>query len=358
MHPLIIRALDRLPDVDAVYAHMVPMSIRCRAAVIAAIALSAALLLAGCSGAPARDGSSATSTAEQVGGTRSFEADNGTVRIPTDPQRIVTIGSAAVFLGFGVNPVGMASPVSGRDMAWLTPEQKTANDKAMDLGRPPDVDYEKLASLEPDLIVVHIPQHAWDGKAVDEARLKSIAPTVFIVINNAKWKDQDARVADAVGHLDGFNKGKEAYDRLVAEIKDEYGALLDSTNFVALNRWSDTTEGSFAVEYSESYCTSDATEVGLKFPKPPREGLLSDVLPMERMSDFATYDAIFYPLGPGGKPKSEFVPVLDSNVWKTLPNVAAGRAFGVTCNTALTYPSRIQHLTSVEKALGELATKK
>lgn len=326
---------------------MTTAPLRRSSAALATVLLSAVLVLAAC-------GSDAD-TDKTAGETRSFKADNGTVEIPVAPQRIVALGSALTYLSLGVEPVGLGPKASEADLPWLSAEEKRANDAAVDVGDP--VDYEKVASLKPDLIVVSEPEHVLEGDKYDEERLQSIAPTVYFEVENSRWKTQTERLADAAGALDTMKEGKAKYDALIAEIQDQYGDLLDSTTFSFLNNWTGSA-GEFAVEYAHSYCTAYATEAGLEIlPKPPSEELdgPGPSQSIEGLSDIAAgVDVLVYPLGADGEVNPKFKPIMGTNVWKSLPQVKDGGALGVRCNTGPTYASKIGNLASLKEALRTL----
>lgn len=325
-----------------------------------AATLAAVLLLAGCSGDPAEPDPAGTSdAAETTSETRQFEADNGTIEIPSDPQRIATLGSAGLFLDVGVEPVGMA-PIAGNTsdngLSWLDSEAQDANAAAVDLGNPAELDYEHLASLDPDLIVIHLPSHVRDSGSVDVDRLQTIAPTIWILIDNSNWQAQTARIADAVGQTEAFAADEEAYEDLITEIQADYGDLLASTTFTAVNRWGTgftEADGAFNLEFPSSYCTGYLVEAGLTVV-PDGEGL-GEELPMEQLGDVAAgADVLIYPLAADGEPKTEFAPILDTNTWTSLPQVSDDKALGVQCNTILTYASKTLSLQSLHDALATL----
>lgn len=246
------------------------------------------------------------------------------------------------------------------ELAWLSPEQKQINEAAVDTGD--EVDYETVASLEPDLIVVYEPSHVLPG--YNEERLRSVAPTVYITLDTANWKTQVERLADAVDELDNFDADKDQYDTLVAEIKDEHADLLDSTGFVVLNRFSGGTgptgTAEFFWEYADSFCTNYLGDVGLKIlPENPQVEEVGDTglnVSIEQLSDTAAdADALIYPLGADGSVKPLFAELQDSNIWQSLPQVQDGRAIGVQCNsTAHTYSTKIPSLESLKAALATL----
>ncbi|MFI7135171.1 ABC transporter substrate-binding protein [Nonomuraea sp. NPDC050153] len=317
-------------------------------------ALAAALVLTACSGSPEKTSTGKTGAASE---TRSFKADNGTIEIPTDPQRIVALGSPQTYLALGVKPIAFGEKATELNLAWLPTEAAQVNDSVVEVGD--DVDYEKVAGLDPDLIVVHEPEHALAGGSYNEERLQSIAPTVYIELNNDAWKTQVGRLADVLNAVDTFEAGKVEYDALISEIKDEHADLLSSTTFKVLQRWGGdfTPEaGTLNMEYPGSYCTSYAIDAGLDIiPDAPANGDLDLELSMEQLSDtVADADVILYPLEADGSVKPEFAPVLKTNIWKSLPQVKDGRALGIRCNRTMTYASKVPTLESLKEALATL----
>lgn len=319
--------------------------LRRRVAALAAALLSATLVLTACGNDSDDSGNASTEM-------RNFEADNGTIEIPVDPQRIVALGSAGTYLGLGVEPVGMPR-ASASELPWLSPEEKQINESAIDTGD--EVDYEQIAGLTPDLIVVFDPARVLEGDSYDEERLRSIAPTVYIELNAAEWKTQVGRLADAVGELDTFEASEAEYDTLTADIKDEYAELLDSTTFTVLNRWESSEDGTFVLEHPGGYCPGPLEDAGLKILPENAEDVFS-FHSMEQLSDaVADADVIIYPLGADGNVMPAFAPVLESNIWQSLPQVQNGRALGVQCNSfAVTYSSKIPNLESLKETLATL----
>ncbi|MBN9792698.1 hypothetical protein DMP17_29525 [Pseudonocardia sp. TMWB2A] len=314
---------------------------RRRFAAFVAALMGAALVLSACSSGDAETAPSAT---------RSFTADNGTIDIPVDPQRIIGIQrGASNMLEFGMKPVGLGQ--LNEDPVWLPPAQRAVYDSTPVVADFKTVDYEKIASLKPDLIVVSTPDFIWEG-SWDNERLQSIAPTVYIEVSNANWKVQEARVADALGKSAEFEARKTEYDNLIAKMRTDRKDVLASSTFALINRHKSTKEGQFLVEGRSFYCTTFGTELGVKFPETANQP--GDQTSMERIGDLAKYSALLYPLGPDGNPKPEVLPVLDSNAWKALPQASSNRTRGVTCTGGLSYPDGIANLKSLDTALSTL----
>lgn len=70
---------------------------------MAAALLSVSLVLTACGG-------SGGDSAGAGGQTRKVEADNGTVEVPADPQRVAVLGNAVLpYLDLGGKPVGVTT---------------------------------------------------------------------------------------------------------------------------------------------------------------------------------------------------------------------------------------------------------
>ncbi len=124
----------------------------------------------------------------------------GTTAIPSDPERIVTLGWSGedAVLALGKTPVGM--PRYRFFKSGIFPW----NEQRLDGIRPylfeGDIDYEAIAALRPDLIL-----GIYSG--VDDLaykRLSSIAPTVVYRSApwSADWKEQTEMVGQALGRSD------------------------------------------------------------------------------------------------------------------------------------------------------------
>jgi iron complex transport system substrate-binding protein len=325
---------------------MTTIFLRRRGVALGAAFLSAALLLAACSNSD-DPGRGVTS-----GEMRSFEADNGTIEIPIDPQRIIGIQRGARnSLAYGIEPVGLGQ--LNEDPDWLSPEQRAVYDETPQVADWSTVDYEEIASLEPDLIVISTPDFLWEENWDDE-RLKSIAPTVYIETSNEDWKVQEERIADAIGQADAFNARKAEYDGLIEEMRTKYADLLESETMVPINRYGGAEDGEFQIEDPLFYCTTFGTELGVEFPVLPDSTGAGSFVSMEQIGDLAQYDVILYPQDPGGGPKEELLPIVESNSWQALPQVASGRALSVTCTGGLSYPDGITYLESLDDALSTL----
>lgn len=282
--------------------------------------------------------------------TRTVEADNGTFEIPADPQRVVTIGNTAQpFVDLGGKPVG-ASPYYALDL--LPEDQQATFAAAADLGEE-EVDLEQVASLEPDLILVQMDDAGFEQI---EKQLQAIAPTLFWGLDT-EWKQFADAIAEAGNLTEGLSAQKAEFDAHVTGIKEKYGELIASTSFVDVSRgdWSDP--GTFFI--ADIGCSEiGRDDVGLNLPQADEgaDPLAYANLSFEQLSSLAKYDVITYPVDDEGKPTEPFVPVLETNTWKALPAVKAGRALGVFCPGNGSYGQVNRYLDSLDDALATLSS--
>ncbi|MFD2328273.1 ABC transporter substrate-binding protein [Cohnella sp. GCM10020058] len=128
------------------------------------------------------------------------------VEIPTDPKRIVYVGSdPGDLLALGVTPVGASLSVIGSQVAYGDRLQGIA-----DVGYPANL--EKVTAQEPDLIIFN----DWDEQGL--APLEKIAPTV--VISEKGGFDRMHEIAGMLGKEAAADDYVEAYDAKVKQTKD------------------------------------------------------------------------------------------------------------------------------------------
>lgn len=184
----------------------------------AALALSVAAL-SGCS-------ASATASAENPDYTTepsdsfpvTIEHQYGETVVPAEPQRVVVVGLTEqdVLLELGVTPIATTEWYGEQPYAvwpWAADLLGDAEPTVLDATDGPE--YERIASLEPDLIVgtnAGMTEEMYD-------KLAEIAPTVTSVEGSglyfSDWQDQTRQVARAVG------RSAEG-EALIAGVEDAY----------------------------------------------------------------------------------------------------------------------------------------
>jgi len=316
-----------------------------RHAALAAAILSATFVLTACSATGEQAG-------EQTGETRSITADNGTIEVPAHPERVATIGNTTLsFIDLGGKPIGATSE-SETDVSLLPEDQQATYASAEILAASADeVDMEQLASLEPDLILVQIPDAEFE---LIEAQLESIAPTVFFGLDT-EWKALADGIADAVNTADSLGEQKAEFEERLTGIQEKYTEIIETTSFVDVIRWSSSDAGTFAI--ADIGCSEIARDdVGLNLPEAAEgaDPLAWTAMSFEQLGELSAYDVITYPVDAEGQPTEPFVPVVETNTWKALPAVNSGHALGVFCPGNNSYGQVIRYLDSLDSALASL----
>jgi iron complex transport system substrate-binding protein len=319
--------------------------LRRRGAALAAALLSATIVLTAC-------GSDGDDAGDAAAKTRTVKADNGTVEIPADPQRVVALGNTGQpFIDIGGKPVGLTE-ISASAFDLLPAEQKATAKAATNLGADTgEVDLEKLAGLKPDLILIQVPDAEF--KAI-EKQLGAIAPTLYWGLDT-EWKAFADGLAEAGNLTDAVSKQKTEFTAKVTKIKGTYSKVIADAKFVAVDRWDSSDPGTFVI--TDIGCVEIAADdLGLNTPKAAAGGdpLAWTDLPFEKIAELSRYDVILYPVGADGQPKKAFAPVVESNTWKALPTVSSGRALGVFCAGNNSYGPVLQYLDSLDRALASL----
>ncbi len=217
---------------------------------IAAVALA----LGGCG-----DGSAGAATSgAPAAGTRTVENVDGTsTKVPAHPERVVTLSEPTLdaTLALGVQPVGS---IAGRGQKGVPGYLQSKAGDVPIVGSVAQLDYEKIAKVKPDLILV-------DGTSgVDPSSLKTlrkIAPTVNTGEAGGDWHDNLALVAKALGKVKAGKKVVADYDAKVASARKKLARYSDDTFSVV--RWQG---GSFSMILEELPAGMALDDLGLERP--------------------------------------------------------------------------------------------
>ncbi|MDG0814620.1 ABC transporter substrate-binding protein [Cohnella rhizosphaerae] len=170
-------------------------------------ALSGASASASSSEGTGKPSASPAAAPSSSGATKKItDAKGREVEIPTDPQRIVYVGSdPGDLLALGVKPIGASLSVIGSQVAYGDRLQGIA-----DVGYPANL--EKVTAQDPDLILFN----DWDDKGL--APLEKIAPTVAIAENGGFERMRE--IAAVLGKETAADDYIAAYDEKVKRTKE------------------------------------------------------------------------------------------------------------------------------------------
>ncbi|MFC4004176.1 ABC transporter substrate-binding protein [Prauserella oleivorans] len=320
--------------------------------VIAATALALTVTMSGCA---STEGESAAD-----GRTRVFEADNGRITIPADPQRVVATGYAVPALIEADAPlVGISTWQRGEpmmtkeDLATYNKLPKVAGESAA------ETNYEAIAEADPDLIVIGVPAPVL--KDVDVKRLESIAPVVAIgpTVPSA-WRELSRKQADAAGAVENFDAVKAQYEQKAGQLAEKYKNVLPKLKFAHVGGYGQVENGNFQREFDGSWGTNIANDIGARYygqvkEKGPGSKSVSEYPSIEELpSALGQADAITYTVNADGSLPEPVKYVMDSQLWKNLPAVKAGKTFPVRYTEAATYRQAMKALDALDETFAPL----
>ena len=266
-----------------------------------------------------------------TGATRTITTPHGEIQVPVAPKRVVSVnsrGTTDVLDDLGTPLVGIQYRNSGSVWSGLSEETR----ELPSIGNRPEVDFEKIVSLAPDLIVGNI----GDNAEMYE-RLVQIAPT--ILHDDAQgWRETVNYLADLIG------KQEEA-SRLLAQVDQRLLEL----NIAVGKRWPDglkvsllrmfANDGTVALVNTSNASSTGGTGVAGQVLRLVRgvtvsgDGLPPDASAFspERLRDVDA-DVIIYFAGGGGaegRADTAFAAATANPLWQTLEAVREGRAYRV-----------------------------
>jgi iron complex transport system substrate-binding protein len=179
----------------------------------------------------------AGSEGAQAGETRTITHEQGTVEVPVDPQRIVSVGyeEQQMLLHFGKVPLMVRDYTEGTQPFGVWPWDIEYLDGAEPEVFVDDLPYERIAALEPDLIMA-----VNGGLEGDQyARLTEIAPTVAQPVGYGPWDAPGDVQFLAVGEVFGMEDEAQA-------MLDEAHGMMDDVA-AAHPEWSDMTAATLTI---------------------------------------------------------------------------------------------------------------
>ncbi|TCC17392.1 ABC transporter substrate-binding protein [Kribbella speibonae] len=255
---------------------------------ITALLAVAALALSACGSSGSDDsGDSAEAGAASAGYPRTIEHAMGKTEIKAKPKRVVALDTSYVdaTLILDTPVVGYTDyrTINGKLPDYLGEDRTTYGAEAQSVGTLAEPNLEKIAALEPDLIISAKVRHE---KLYDQ--LSAIAPTIMSETTGATWKDNIRLEAKAVGAEELAEKEIAAYEQAAKTVGAAINAKANNPT-ISVVRFVD---GPTRLYQNASYSGIVLKDAGLKRPKSQDvAGFALEISP-ERIKD-ADADAIF-----------------------------------------------------------------
>ena len=243
----------------------------------------------------------------------------GETVIGAQPERVVVIstGQADALLSLGVVPAastrGDGADLIPRYLIDAYPQYATELAAVVDAGGRFEPNFEAIANLQPDLILMNTA-----GKDADAmySRLSAIAPTVATQGTGMYWKQDFLLAADALGRFDQASAMLDEFNSDATEL----GETLESVPTVSFTRMNGDRMRVFGVP---SFTGSIAQDAGLARPESQEFDETSRDISAEELT-LADADRIFYGVQDGDASALTGAPL-----WSGLQAVQAGRAVQV-----------------------------
>lgn len=298
-----------------------------RSRVAAPLSVTLAVLLAACGGSSTSDGDAGQGTDDRPGPTRTVEHVLGTVEVPDDPQRIVSVSGTTdleAMLALGVTPVAAAGDdADGGGFVWL-PHLEEHLDGVQMLPSRREIDLEAVALIEPDLIV------GLSGQ-IEEVygQLSQIAPT-YAVDQDGDWRQQTEEVATLLGAEEAADQVLAGYDDRVDALVQEYGDTLRGLTYTQGKSFA-ASEGQFVL-YMDDKADAVLQRLGMNRPVEQEAAFVADEsqlgVSLERV-DLVDTDVLFLYYYPGREEREQLEALRSDPLWGGLDALEQDRVFEV-----------------------------
>jgi iron complex transport system substrate-binding protein len=251
---------------------------------LTALLATAALALTGCGGSSDENSPAADSSA---GFPRTVEHAMGTTEIPARPKRVVALDASFVdaTLILDTPVVGYTDyrSINGKLPDYLGEDRTTYGLEAQAVGTLAEPNLEKIAELNPDLIITAKVRHE---KLYDQ--LSKIAPTVMSETTGPTWKDNIRLEAKALGAEDLAEKEISSYEKAAKTVGTAINATAGDPT-ISVVRFVD---GPTRLYQNASFSGIVLKDAGLKRPASQDVNDFALEISPERIKD-ADADAIF-----------------------------------------------------------------
>jgi iron complex transport system substrate-binding protein len=322
--------------------------------------LLAALLLAACGGSEAPSSSGETPdeqalpegrglVTENPDGTRTVKSAYGTVNVPAEPQRVVSVIGDIDFetmLALGIKPVG-AGTQGGSIESGFAPHLAGKIDGVQALAWADGAPIEAIAALKPDLIFVPNEESA--------KQLEKIAPVVSRGSwKGSEWKEDFLWVAEVLGRSDDAKKLLAGYEARAATMKSALASRVQGRTVLSPQVSYDHAQ--VYVDAEDTLSGAVLSELGMTLHETAMRDDEEGIAVSFEQLDQLGADYLFWQVrqADDGSVDTKGIDVLKSSpLFSRMPAVAGGGYFEVP-NRPWYFPTILgaqQILTDVEKAL-------
>ncbi|WP_165367414.1 iron-siderophore ABC transporter substrate-binding protein [Phytoactinopolyspora endophytica] len=250
----------------------------------------------------------------------------GEAEVPVAPERVVAIDPYATLptaIAAGANVVGTSyQPFDDP----FPPYVDASTDEIEDVGWLTELNVERIASLEPDVIVglESMVEPHYD-------QLEQVAPTVALSLDSTMWKETLETVGAAIGRSDEVAASLETYEQTagdLAEVLAESGASDEPVSLLNIRAVDDMRV------YTESCATAVLNDLGVTMhlaDETPDDSNRVD-LSLERLTDADASTLLYFVGSTATDPEdaqATYSEVAESPLWEGLEVVQDGRAFEV-----------------------------
>ncbi|MCY7822385.1 siderophore ABC transporter substrate-binding protein [Bacillus spizizenii] len=166
------------------------------------IALVTAVVISACGNQSTSSSKGSDSKNEQI--TVKHQLDKNGTKVPRNPKKVVVFDFGSLDT---LDKLGLDAKVAGLPKQALPKYlSKFKDDKYADVGSLKEPDFEKVADLDPDLIII-------SGRQSESYKeFSEIAPTIYLGVDTAKYMESFKSDAETIGKI--FDKEDEVKDEL------------------------------------------------------------------------------------------------------------------------------------------------
>lgn len=250
---------------------------------------------------------------------RTVEHAAGESQVPENPERVVVLDTAELdsAMTLGVTPVGAVEAVEGMGF----PDYLEGTEEIETVGTIEEPNLEKIATLEPDLILSSNLRHE---QIYDQ--LSEIAPTVFTETTGSPWRENFEKHAEALDREQEAEQVAADYESRLEEFKNTVEEPRPTVSIVRF------VPGDTRIYQKDSFIGTLLEDAGLPRPEPQDEDEFAMLNVSEEAIPQMAGDVIFTTVY-GNADETARDDITSSPLWQELDAVQQGRVYEVSDDT-------------------------